>query len=100
MPRIPDIIRLRTSTVTTSTMSYGCWPLRPGDPCLARSTISRSFLRQCSLDMRPHCSRDKLDNRNDHGISELLVSLRVGYRNPELALPVLESHESRALGRG
>ncbi len=89
LPRMPAIIRLRTSGGTISAMralcSGGLRLDRPGKGL---------------LDMRLHGLCYKLDDRDHHGVSELPVGLGIRDRNPPGPARPLKAHETRAFGWG
>ena len=68
-PRMPDIMRLRTSGRTTSGMH----------PTLARGRD----LHLAGGDDRRHVLGHSLNHRHDHAVAELLVGLGIADRNLE-----------------
>src|SRR5690606_11792429 len=88
LPRMPAIIRLRTSGVTMSGMKCCHWQV---GACyqMSRTRQNRIFPacgKRC-LDMRLHGLGDKLDHRNHNGIPELTIGLGIGNLDPEAPVP-------------
>ena len=58
----------------------------------------RSF-RHCGRDIRLHGICQSFDNRNDYGVAELAIGLRVRYLDPPFPVPALKPHQAGAFGR-
>ncbi len=71
-PPMPAIIRLLVARSTISVTSASYRELQRE----LFATIWPLFANN----VRPHCVRDRLNQRNDHRVPELLVRLRIGNR--------------------
>src|SRR4051794_3629136 len=93
LPRMPDIIRLRTSGDTTSG-NFQLSPRRGVKPRVCLKDLARI---EDSHNVRLHEPGDLLHDRGRYGVSELPVGSGVGNRDRHASVAVgVETHKARA----